>query len=278
MRKTWCFTIMILTFLLSACSALAEGIRQVHVNQVSVTYQLENGKWGFIDIPTGYDSGPLYDYIYDDCYDSESPIFVMKDGLYGYVNRTNGEIVIDFQFSSSRGYPCFRHGYALVSNVEEAENGSIITYDSFLIDTDGREIKLPDGYKAVTSACGTANTIIIGGIDANGKYRYGLYRIGEGVIIQPMFYEIYAGDCNYYCIRDDSGKIGLIDYNGNIVIEPFYTNTDSPIAYMSHTSQRGYTYLVNTGYYKINCEDGSIILILIDDNNCTYSVITITAQ
>ena len=62
----------------------------------------------------------------------------MKDGLWGYVNRTNGEIVIDFQFSSVYGHPCFRHGYALVSNVVEGEDNSI-RYDSFLIDTTGRK-------------------------------------------------------------------------------------------------------------------------------------------
>lgn len=130
---------MIFLLLFSTCNAFAEEVRQSRVNQVSVTYQMKNRKWGFIDILTGYNSGPQYDDIYDDCYESDSPIFVMKDGLWGYVNRTNGEIAIYFQFSSVYGHPCFRHGYALVSNVVEGEDNSI-RYDSFL-----RSIRIASG-------------------------------------------------------------------------------------------------------------------------------------
>ena len=110
MRKTRWFAVLIFLLLFSTCNAFAEEVRQSRVNQVSVTYQMKNRKWGFIDILTGYNSGPQYDDIYDDCYESDSPIFVMKDGLWGYVNRANGGIVIDYQFSSVYGHPCFRHG------------------------------------------------------------------------------------------------------------------------------------------------------------------------
>ena len=274
MRKTRWFAVLIFLLLFSTCNAFAEEVRQSRVNQVSVTYQMKNRKWGFIDILTGYNSGPQYDDIYDDCYESDSPIFVMKDGLWGYVNRVNGEIVIDFQFSSVYGHPCFRHGYALVSNVVEGEDNSI-RYDSFLIDTTGRKIELPNGYHAVTTVCGTENTIVIGGDDANSDYRYGLYRIGEGIVVSPSFYEICAGDCNYYCFRDDSGRIGMIDRNGNVVLTLAYTDENSTILYMSRSSQRGYTYFGGTGYYSIELEDGSKIFIVIDDDSCTYNVITV---
>ena len=123
--------------------------------------------------------------------------------------------------------------------------------------------------------CGTENTIVIGGDDANSDYRYGLYRIGEGIVVSPSFYEICAGDCNYYCFRDDSGRIGMIDRNGNVVLSLAYTDENSTILYMSRSSQRGYTYLGSTGYYSIELEDGSKIFIVIDDDSCTYNVITV---
>lgn len=71
MRKTRWFAVLIFLLLFSTCNAFAEEVRQSRVNQVSVTYQMKNRKWGFIDILTGYNSGPQYDDIYDDCYESD---------------------------------------------------------------------------------------------------------------------------------------------------------------------------------------------------------------
>lgn len=81
-----------------------------------------------------------------------------------------------------------------------------------------------------------STSIVIGGDDANSDYRYGLYRIGEGIVVSPSFYEICAGDCNYYCFRDDSGRIGMIDRNGNVVLSLAYTDENSTILYMSRSS------------------------------------------
>ena len=56
MRKIRWFAVLIFLLLFSTCNAFAEEVRQSRVNQVSVTYQMENRKWGFIDILTGYNS------------------------------------------------------------------------------------------------------------------------------------------------------------------------------------------------------------------------------
>ena len=67
----------------------------------------------------------------------------------------------------------------------------------------------------------------------------------------------------------------MIDCNGNVVLSLAYTDENSTILYMSRSSQRGYTYLGSTGYYSIELEDGSEIFIVIDDDSCTYNVITV---
>ena len=67
----------------------------------------------------------------------------------------------------------------------------------------------------------------------------------------------------------------MIDRNGNVVLSLACTDENSTILYMSRSSQRGYTYLGSTGYYSIELEDGSEIFIVIDDDSCTYNVITV---
>ena len=67
----------------------------------------------------------------------------------------------------------------------------------------------------------------------------------------------------------------MIDRNGNVVLTLAYTEENSTILNMSRASQRGYTYFGGTGYYSIELEDGSKIFIVIDDDSCTYNVITV---
>ena len=46
MRKIRWFAVLIFLLLFSTCNAFAEEVRQSRVNQVSVTYQMKNRKWG----------------------------------------------------------------------------------------------------------------------------------------------------------------------------------------------------------------------------------------
>ena len=243
-----------------------ETYKRVCINQLSITYQLEDGKWGFFDISTGYNSGAIFDNIWDNCFEQDTPIFVNQNELWGYADRTTGEITIPYQFTSDHGLPCFRHGYALVSNYI-VKNEDACIYDTYLINKKGERVLLPSGYDIITGVCGTKNTIVIGGYDSSGQYKYGLYRIGKGIIFPPLFDDIFAGDCNFYCYFNDEDKIGIIDADGNIITDPIYENYNFPISYSDQLSHNGIT-----GYYTLHQDDGSNILIFFND---TENVLTI---
>lgn len=128
-------------------------------------------------------------------------------------------------------------------------------------------MSLPSGYDALTGVCGTKNTIVIGGHDYSGAYKLGLYRIGKGIIVPPSYDEIFAGDCNIYCFLNEEEKIGIIDADGNIMVDPIYENYDFPVSFTHQLSSNGFV-----GYYTLHQVDGSNIIILVNDEKETYLI------
>ena len=113
---------------------------------------------GFYDCVSGFYQPPEPEYhdvmLWGD--DGSGPIAIRnKDGLTGYVSRTNGEIVIPFVYSGESMDVAFRSGYARPAEeilITDA-NGITMMHGSkmHLIDTQGNEISFPSNVKPVSS-------------------------------------------------------------------------------------------------------------------------------
>ena len=112
---------------------------------------------GFFDKASGFYQPPNPEYamvmLWDD--DGNGPIAIWNaDGLTGYVDRASGETVIPFIYTGQSDRVCFRNGYAMPADlltIVDAE-GRFVAEDAemHLIDTNGREVVLPDGMRAVS--------------------------------------------------------------------------------------------------------------------------------
>ena len=93
----------------------------------------ESGLLGYYDTKSGYYKEPEYDSISDNS-DYDAPLLVKKDGLWGYISRTTGEVVIPLQFTADSAYSDFQNGYAVIG-YRLKTNDESIRYHYILIDT-----------------------------------------------------------------------------------------------------------------------------------------------
>lgn len=134
----------------------------------------ENDGEGFFDKQSGFLLEPVPEYkmimLWDE--DGSGPIAIEnQEGLTGYVDRTDGHVVIPFQYTGESGAPGFREGYALVANIlimdENEEWREILPGDTctdeemgnalgmgsryYLIDEHGNASVFPDGIQPISA-------------------------------------------------------------------------------------------------------------------------------
>ena len=152
----------------------------------------KTGRDGFFDIPSGFFSGLIYDWVDGEWVgnvDAELAC-VEIDGLKGFVRRSTGESAIPCRYDPTKYYN-FHGNYCVVKAVNTA------FYEWTLIDRSGREIPMPDN-------CYAASVPL-----SEGDLESGLIPVRE-ILAEN-------GD-NLY---------GDMDLNGNIVIAPQYTDAAS---------------------------------------------------
>lgn len=258
------FYVITLVLLCSLGSALSENDRLIYVmNELSVVVINDAGQYGFFDKLSGFYQEPIYEDIYDISSDPSSPLFVKKDGLWGYVNRSSGETTIEFLYDGGYGFPCFQNGYALVATLVE-RSASLTSYKLHLIDQQGNEVRLPNGFYPQSGVCGSQKTVVICGMASNGEYSYGLWNVNGRTILEPQYDEIWYGDCDFFCYRDASGKIGIINATGDIIIEPTFYPNDTPIEYIGNS---------HSGYYLLYLEDATPVYIFCNNDLGSISIL-----
>ena len=233
------------------------------MNELSVIIRSNAGLYGYFDKASGFYQAPIYEGIYDICSDPSSPLFVKRNGLWGYVDRSNGQPITAFCYDAGYGFPCYQNGYALVAMlIERSEN--LTAYALHLIDQQGVEVRLPDGFSPRSGVCGTQKTVVIHGMASNGEYLLGLWNVDGKTVVPPQYDDIWFGDCDFFCYRDSSGKIGVISSAGDIVIEPTYDTRDMPVSYIGDE---------HSGYYLLYHADGTPAYVFCNNDIDSISIL-----
>ena len=161
---------------------------------------------GFFDIPSGYCSS--FD-VWVWPWVSDSRLIPVNGG---YMDRTNGEMVIKGDFYEVDP-GCFHDGIVAASYTDM--KGEPIKF--FMMDEKGNVIRLPDGVSTVYAACYSDGRMVV--VDKNERYGYA---DGEGNIVIPMQYK-YASDFSegYAEVEFFEGDCGFIDVDGNVLARGF---------------------------------------------------------
>lgn len=201
-------------------------------------------KWGFINEKGEFEIQPDFDFALD--FQKNDLATVEKDGRYGCIDRVGNVIVpIKFEslidFSEGRAAVVFQSGFHVID-----EQGQILTKKSYNF------ISMYQEGRAMFSD-----------IDKDGNFRYGYLNLA-GEIVIPLQFET-ASDFkdglaivkiaeNYFALIDQNGhlvsqfhyffvgnygdglltfkmgfneKVGYIDLNGNVVIQPRFTSAQA---------------------------------------------------
>ena len=274
--KKCILTVLVLILILS-CACNRAGSEESAYKVTREGYWIliicdQEGHLGYYDILSGHYEAPKYDGIFDNP-NYDAPILVERDGLWGYIDKKTGKEVIPLQYSASGAYSDFQNGYAVAGNRIETNDNSMI-YDYFLIDLNGRKVDIGE-YCIKSGVCGSKQSIIVSGFNTKQEYGYGIYRIHKGIVVEPEYESIWFGDCNYFCFRDASGMIGLIDADGKVVLEPQFFTNSAPICYLS--CKKNTSDLHVDGYYEVYDEHGNKIYIFIDNDSDSFSVFDLTS-
>ena len=166
-------------------------------------------RWGFFNVSNGYFSGMEYDTCNRQWAEDGNPIPCCKDGLYGAVDRTNGNVVIPYQFSEHDGIlHSFHDGFGLLQTGESSGK---------LIRTDNTFYQPPAGTHMERSA-------FSGGLVAVTDDATGLLGFADasGSLTIPCEFSSVGGFSEGLANVCKDGLYGTIDATGAYVIEPRY--------------------------------------------------------
>ena len=174
----------------------------------------KDGQMSYFDMDTGFFSGLRWTEVWDNY--TESPLLAVRDpktDATGYVDRASGEQVLPGLYHTF--YPAlFYEGIAVV-NYEDEELYEDNSSGAFMINEAGDIIPLPDGIKAVDSACAACGRVAVE--DQNGLVGYADLK-GQ-VIIAPQY--LYGED---FCedraaVQVAEGEWAIIRLDGEYILE-----------------------------------------------------------
>ncbi len=139
--------------------------------------------YGFFDRQSGFFCKPIFDEVSYYTKNSENLVAVQSaDELWGFCERSTGEIVIPFRFDGV----CFdfENGYAVV-----IEAGESFDYDErySLVDRKGEQIVFPDEIMPVSPPNEAGYLIISAGMD--GYELYGIGNTNGEIVVYPCYEE-----------------------------------------------------------------------------------------
>lgn len=165
---------------------------------------------GFIDVPSGFFSGICYGAVYPWC-SADSKLIAVADaetGLWGYADRTNGEIVISCQYW---GFDPGTFSGGVVAVAYEDEKGN--PTDFFLIDESGNTIDLPEGITVNIYANAQEGLIKVKAGDLYG------YANAQGeIVIVPAYCAADSFSNGWAKVQFPEGDWGRIDRKGNVLV------------------------------------------------------------
>lgn len=211
-------------------------------------YSLDEGmRWGYKDARGKVLIAPRYLYAYPFGADGLAAVIVYNDTVeaatLAFIDKTGkaridvaGKLLRDYTINDADVYDgyyqClsndetalgsyyFDHGYVRVRHRMVLRTKIYNAYidEETLIDKDGKEFRMPDGYKLVAYSDG----ILL--LEKGGKYGYMNYR-GEW-IAQPVY--TYAEPFSQgLAVVGGTGAIGMIDTTGAFVINPTYEHVSA---------------------------------------------------
>lgn len=222
----------------------------IYENALSFVFCDTTGKWGFYDKASGFLQKPAFDHVYDGNTsmkaDLHSPILVADQNFQiAYLERTNGKVIIPFQYQYFGLCSEFCNGYAVVLKGDES-------CKAILIDEAGNEITFPD-------ECTPCSFVYNGRVVISKEYvikehntietdyKYGLGLVDGSILLSPK-YDYIADFCEGYASIKQDGKWGHIDDRGNEIVAPTYELLEEVCG--------------SEGYYF---EDGVAELLLVDE-------------
>ena len=141
---------------------------------------VDDTRHGFLDKASRFLVMPQYEMIFDFfTTDPDSPIFVQQDGLWGYVSRKNGSVIIPFIFSGYCDLSEFMSGYALgcTKNIENGE----ISYSYILLQSDGTIIHFPEGIMPISHPLNDLVLITYCNRPSDSEKKDGIYQYYVGL-------------------------------------------------------------------------------------------------
>ena len=240
MPKTTLFTIICcMIFALSFFSAFAQydtdyieikdkAEQIIDESKLSLIYT--NGDhYAFQDKASGFMSDFIFDAIWDDfCVDEECPILVWKNDKYGYANRRNGAIVIDFLWDITTDDMLFNHGYAQVGYMTESGQEQFALIDPF-----GNKVECPPGFDPA-SGVQTDNGILVllerddyHHLNDIRKYHLGIIKENHCLLVPDLvFQRIGRFSDGLASFSFDGIHYGFINTECQIQIEPIFFMTE----------------------------------------------------
>lgn len=203
----------------------------IYENTLSFVFCDTNDKWGFYDKASGFLQVAAYDFVYDECVDPEeadpsSPILVGQNhDQIAYLNRSNGEVIIPFQYYYFGLCSEFCNGYAVVMKDEYDPYGDQ-SPQCILIDEAGNEIMFPDECMPCSFVSNNSVVVYKEYIETRQNiichyFRHGLGTVDGSILLPPKYDYIAYFHEGYACVKQD-GRWGHIDDQGNEIVAPTY--------------------------------------------------------
>ncbi len=217
---------------------VTEDIIATNASEGFVIYS-SNNKKGFINITTGDKIGAVFDAVYDF---SEGLAAVQMGGATGFIN-TSGELVIPCEYSNNAIYQ-FKSGLCNVMTGSR-ENG---TLKAFYINKNGEKM-FGEEYDYCMPFSENRAFVCVGNewhiINENGQ------RVGE-LSFGPYDKTVPAVFSEDRAVVASDGKYGMVDLDGQYVVEPKYEQ-------ISGIAEGGAVFKQNGLYGYMNL-DGSIMI------------------
>ncbi len=172
---------------------------------------------GFFDIPSGCFSGLRYSQVSLRYTDSRLIAVTDPDsGLYGYADRSTGEMVIPGLFSAEQEPTGFVDGVAFGTDA--------VTGELLMIDLHGRPILLPEGIRLAEGIPPTEGAYL----PADGRilieYEAGLYGYADltgHIVVTPQYRAARAFSDGLAAVQLTADEWGYIDPEGSLVLRGF---------------------------------------------------------
>ncbi len=201
---------------------------------------------GFFDIPNGCFSGLRWQDIGHWCSDSDLIAVMDEEYRVGYVSRSTGEQVIPCMYYSADSSG-FHEGVAVVAYVDE--EGFPVDNTFFLIDKQGKIIRMPEGISACDMSRASQGRIAIQDLATK---LYGFADLQGNVVIAPQYEDVWEFSEDCAAVYFPEGDAGYVDLAGNVLFRGFsrvtpFENGSAEVTLNGETVYIGYDGQVKPG-------------------------------